>query len=84
MQPEMIALRASIGHMRAADLPDLFQEHRIGQRRSTQGLLIPALATRDQVINGREGQFLMVEMAMNQLERAPSAGAAGVDWVKVR
>lgn len=62
----MIALRARIGDMRAADLLYLFQKYRVGQDRQAQFLPILACAARNHIVNGRKAQFLMIKMPVNQ------------------
>jgi hypothetical protein len=58
----MVALGVRIPDMGAAHPDDSVQELRILQDSQAQLFPIPALAARDDVVNGREAEFLMIEM----------------------
>jgi len=65
MHPEMIALGVGINDAGAADAHDFFQIGAIRQDGSAQVLPIPALATGDDIIDGRQGQILMIEVSVD-------------------
>ncbi len=68
MVPEMEALRVWVSDVRRADTQNLLAHQRIGQHRRAQGCPVRALAAGDDVVNGSQGEFLVVEVAVVHLK----------------
>ncbi len=62
--PEVIALRVGIAYLRRADAENSLGQPRIRQQRPTQFRPIRPLAARDDVVNRREGQVLVIQVAV--------------------
>ena len=68
MHSKMATLRPVIGDMREAHLLNSLQEFRACQQCQAQLLPILALATRDNIVNGRKAQFLMIRMPVWRIQ----------------
>jgi hypothetical protein len=64
MLPEMIALRVGIVAIGTADTQNLLHQVRVGQRGAAQGGPIRSLSAGDDVVDGGQGEHLMVEVAV--------------------
>ncbi len=64
VHPEMISLGVGVGNIRAADAFHFFKQRPIPKNRAAQVSPILPAAARDHIVDGRKGQALMVEVAM--------------------
>jgi hypothetical protein len=69
VQPEVITLGVGIGNARATDAFYLRQQRPVAQSRLTQLGPLPPAATRDHVVDGGQGETLMVEVTMQHGEQ---------------
>jgi len=64
VHPEMVTLGIGVRNVSVANLLHLVQQSTICQNGLAQVCPILPLTARDHIVNGREGEALMVEMAM--------------------
>jgi hypothetical protein len=66
--PEVIALRVRVGYLRLADAENPTRQLRIGQQRPSKFSPVRTLAARNDVVDRRERQILMIEVTVKHAE----------------